>query len=68
MADCGCGVEAAKTMAQQRTLSIALALNATMFIVGMVAGLLAHSAYAHHRVQSICADQECWTAVAILRA
>lgn len=42
MSDCGC---AAKTdlPAQRRVLSIALALNATMFVVGLVAGLIAQS-------------------------
>ena len=43
MADCGCSDARADTPAQKRVLKIALALNATMFIVGMTAGLIAGS-------------------------
>jgi len=43
MADCGCSDVRADTPEQKRVLKIALALNATMFIVGMTAGLIAGS-------------------------
>jgi Co/Zn/Cd efflux system component len=40
--DCGCEVKI-DSVAQQRVLSIALVLNATMFVVGVIAGLIAQS-------------------------
>ena len=43
MNGCGCEATAAKTGAQKRTLTLALALNATMFVVGMIAGVVAQS-------------------------
>ena len=43
MADCGCSEAQADTPEQKRVLKIALALNATMFIVGITAGLIAGS-------------------------
>ena len=43
MADCGCSPTVAETAEQQRVLKIALALNATMFVVEGVAGYLAGS-------------------------
>ena len=43
MSDCGCGPAATDTEAQRRVLWIALALNATMFVVEVTAGWLAHS-------------------------
>ncbi len=42
MGDCGCEAKT-DSPAQRRVLSVALALNATMFVVGMVAGLIAQS-------------------------
>lgn len=42
MSDCGCHAEAASE-AERRILRIALDLNATMFVVGIVAGLIAQS-------------------------
>ena len=42
MSDCGCQVKI-DSVAQQRVLSIALVLNATMFVVGLIAGLVAQS-------------------------
>lgn len=42
MSECGCQAEA-NTEAERRILRIALALNATMFVVGVVAGLIAQS-------------------------
>lgn len=39
----GCQLDAPETASQQRVLRIALALNATMFLVGLVAGLLGRS-------------------------
>ena len=42
MSDCGC-VAKTDSPAQRRVLSIALGLNATMFVVGLVAGLIAQS-------------------------
>lgn len=42
MSDCGCHVEAASEE-ERRILRIALGLNATMFVVGIVAGLIAQS-------------------------
>lgn len=42
MSDCGCEMEA-KNAAQRKALRWLLAINATMFIVEMVTGLLAHS-------------------------
>ncbi|MBS0470919.1 MAG: cation transporter [Proteobacteria bacterium] len=43
MSSCGCEATPAQTEAQRRTLLLALALNATMFVVGMIAGLIAQS-------------------------
>ena len=43
MSDCGCAPTAVDTDAQRRVLWIALALNATMFLVEITAGWLAHS-------------------------
>lgn len=43
VSDCGCGPTAADTNDQRRVLWIALALNATMFVVEVTAGWLAHS-------------------------
>ncbi len=43
MSECGCEPTAADTPAQRRTLQIALALNATMFVAGVTAGVIAHS-------------------------
>ena len=41
---CGChSDQSAERVAQRRVLQIALALNATMFIVGVVAGLVGQS-------------------------
>lgn len=42
MGGCGCQHEA-QDRAQQRALTVALGLNAMMFVVGIVAGWLAHS-------------------------
>jgi Co/Zn/Cd efflux system component len=42
MSDCGCHAEAANE-AERRILRIALGLNAAMFVVGAVAGLIAQS-------------------------
>ncbi len=42
MSDCGCEAKT-DSPAQRRILSIALALNATMFVVGLAAGLIAQS-------------------------
>ncbi|WP_329742003.1 cation diffusion facilitator family transporter [Dyella sp. A6] len=42
MSDCGCHAEATNA-AERRILRIALALNATMFVIGLVAGLVAQS-------------------------
>ncbi|MEI7035619.1 cation transporter [Fulvimonas yonginensis] len=42
MSDCGCHAEATNE-AERRILRIALALNATMFVVGLIAGLAAQS-------------------------
>lgn len=42
MTDCGCKA-ASDSPAQRRPLSFALALNAIMFVVGLVAGLIAQS-------------------------
>ena len=44
MADCGCGPTAVETAAQRHGLWIALWLNAAMFAVELVTGLLANSA------------------------
>ncbi len=43
MSGCGCEADEAKTAAEQRVLRIALGLNAVMFVVGLVAGLIAQS-------------------------
>lgn len=43
MAECGCEPTAAETPEQRRILKIALGLNATMFIVGVTAGVIARS-------------------------
>ena len=43
MAECGCEPTAADTPRQRRVLKIALGLNATMFVVGVTAGLIARS-------------------------
>lgn len=42
MSDCGCHAAAASE-AERRILRIALGLNATMFVVGVIAGLIAQS-------------------------
>lgn len=42
MSNCGCEV-AAETTQQRRILTLALALNATMFVVGLIAGIIAES-------------------------
>lgn len=42
MSGCGCQHEA-QDRAQRRALRIALGLNATMFVIGIIAGWLAHS-------------------------
>ncbi|MEO1168777.1 MAG: cation diffusion facilitator family transporter [Pseudomonadota bacterium] len=44
MTDCGCGPTAVETAAQRNSLWIALWLNAVMFAVEVVTGLLANSA------------------------
>lgn len=43
MADCGCEPTPAETRAQKRTLWIALALNAIMFVAEVTAGIFANS-------------------------
>lgn len=43
MADCGCTTADTDTPEQRRVLTIALGLNATMFVVGVTAGLIAGS-------------------------
>lgn len=43
MSDCGCGPTETETREQRRTLWIALALNATMFVAEVTAGLIANS-------------------------
>ena len=43
MADCGCRTADPNTPEQKRVLKIALGLNATMFVVGVTAGLIAGS-------------------------
>lgn len=43
MSDCGCEPTPVETDQQRRVLQIALALNATMFVVEVTAGLFAHS-------------------------
>jgi hypothetical protein len=42
MSDCGCEAKT-DSPAQRKVLSIALGLNATMFVVGLVAGLIGQS-------------------------
>lgn len=42
MSDCGCHMEA-KNAAERKTLRILLLINGTMFVVGIVAGVLADS-------------------------
>jgi len=42
MSDCGCKAKT-DSPAQRRVLSIALRLNAAMFAIGLVAGLIAQS-------------------------
>jgi cation diffusion facilitator family transporter len=41
--ECGCHAGEAKTRLERRAIGIALALNATMFVVGIAAGLVARS-------------------------
>lgn len=43
MTYCGCAPTTAETPEQRRVLKIALTLNSTMFVVGIVAGFEAHS-------------------------
>lgn len=43
MTDCGCQVENAQAAPERRAVTVALVLNATMFVVGATAGLIAHS-------------------------
>src|SRR3546814_17092682 len=42
MSECGCHAEGSNE-AERRILRFALVLNATMFVVGVIAGLIAHS-------------------------
>ena len=42
MTDCGCQ-QTATTKAERKTLTIALILNALMFVVGLIAGIIAQS-------------------------
>lgn len=42
MSDCGCEIEA-ETAQQRRVLTLALVLNATMFIIGLIGGIVAES-------------------------
>lgn len=42
MSECGCHMEA-KNTAERKTLQVLLLINGTMFVVGIVAGVLAHS-------------------------
>lgn len=42
MSDCGCHMDA-KNAAERKTLRILLLINGVMFVVGIVAGVLAHS-------------------------
>lgn len=42
MSDCGCHMEA-KNAAERKTLKILLIINGAMFLVGCIAGILAHS-------------------------
>lgn len=41
--DCDCSKTSAHTEAEQKTIRVALSLNATMFVVGIVTGILAQS-------------------------
>lgn len=43
MSDCGCHVEELQSSQERKAVGIALALNASMFVVGTIAGLIAHS-------------------------
>ena len=43
MSDCGCKFGDARSNQERRTIGIALALNAAMFVIGIVAGVLAQS-------------------------
>lgn len=43
MSDCGCHVENAQSAPERRAVTVALVLNATMFVVGSIAGWIAHS-------------------------
>ena len=43
MTDCGCQVAGAHSTSERRAITIALVLNAAMFVVGALAGLIAHS-------------------------
>lgn len=43
MTDCGCHVEPTESVEERKAITIALALNFTMFVVGVTAGLIANS-------------------------
>lgn len=43
MSDCGCHASEVENAVQRRTIGIALLLNATMFVVGGIAGIVAQS-------------------------
>lgn len=43
MTDCGCAPTPAETAEQRRVLKVALALNATMFVVETTAGVISGS-------------------------
>lgn len=43
VSDCGCEVEGIGSEKERRTIGIALALNASMFVIGTVAGVVAQS-------------------------
>lgn len=68
MSDCGCQVQAASTADQRRVLGIALALNATMFVVGTVAVILAQSSGLLADALDMLADASAYTIALLANA
>jgi len=68
VSDCGCQVQAASTADQRRVLGIALALNATMFVVGTVAGILAQSSGLLADALDMLADASAYTIALLANA
>jgi cation diffusion facilitator family transporter len=61
MSSCGCHSQSAETEPERRVLRIALALNAAMFIVGVIAGIVAQSTSLIADALDMLADASAYT-------